>query len=204
MAREETVVVRAKVEGDSKGAVNAVNAVDDATKETTASTKDMKESQSQAFNALDKATGGAVSGMKSLAAGISTAVKGLFTMRGAIIATGVGALLVAITSLVSYFTKTERGAQTLRVATAALGAVLGEISDVAVRIGEGLVAMFTNPKQALIDFGNFLKAQIINRLEGIVELIPALGRAVTQLFKGDFSGAAKNGRGRGGKTYAWG
>ena len=40
-------------------------------------------------------------------------------------------------------------------------------------------------------FVKLLKENIINRFEGLLELVPQLGKAVSQLFKGDFSGAAE-------------
>ena len=59
---------------------------------------------------LDKLTGGAVSGFRKAAQGTKAFITGLKLTRAAIIATGVGALVVAVTSLVAAFTKTERGA----------------------------------------------------------------------------------------------
>ncbi len=142
-------------------------------------------------NQLDKMTGGAVTGLRKLGAGLKTAATGFKTLRGAVIATGIGALLIAITSLVAYFKRTERGAQQLRKITATLGAVMDKLVDVVIGLGEVIFNAFTNPKKALTDFAQALKQNIINRFEGLLELVPALGKAVGLLFEGKFGEAAK-------------
>jgi hypothetical protein len=140
---------------------------------------------------LDKMTGGAVSGLRKLGGGLKTAATGFKTLRGAVFATGIGALLIAITSLVAYFKRTERGAQQLRKITATLGAVMDKLVDVVIKLGEGIFNAFTNPKKALTDFAQALKENIINRFEGLLELVPKLGEAVGLLFEGKFGQAAK-------------
>ena len=142
-------------------------------------------------NQLDKMTGGAVSGLGKLGGGLKTAATGFQTLRGAVAATGIGALLIAITSLVAYFKRTERGAQQLRKITATLGAVMDKLVDVVIKLGEGIFNAFTNPKKALTDFAQALKENIINRFEGLLELVPKLGEAVGLLFEGKFGQAAK-------------
>jgi hypothetical protein len=142
-------------------------------------------------NQLDKMTGGAVTGLRKLGGGLKTAATGFKTLRGAVFATGIGALLIAITSLVAYFKRTERGAQQLRKITATLGAVMDKLVDVVIKLGEGIFNAFTNPKKALTDFAQALKENIINRFEGLLELVPKLGEAVGLLFEGKFGQAAK-------------
>lgn len=140
---------------------------------------------------LDKMTGGAVTGLRKLGGGLKNAATGFKTLRGAVAATGIGAILIAITSLVAYFKRTERGAQQLRKITATLGAVMDKLVDVVIGLGEGIFNAFTNPKKALTDFAQALKQNIINRFEGLLELVPALGEAVGLLFEGKFGEAAK-------------
>ena len=142
-------------------------------------------------NQLDKMTGGAVTGLRKLGGGLKKAATGFKTLRGAVAATGIGVLLIAITSLVAYFKRTERGAQQLRKITATLGAVMDKLVDVVIGLGEGIFNAFTNPKKALTDFAQALKQNIINRFEGLLELVPALGKAVGLLFEGKFGEAAK-------------
>ena len=81
--------------------------------------------------------------------GVSIAMK---VLRGAIISTGVGALVVALGSLIAYFTNTEKGSKTLKVAMTALGVVFGRLTDAASKLGEFIVQIFTEPQEAFDTF----------------------------------------------------
>src|SRR5690606_21239384 len=115
------------------------------------------------------------------------------TLRGAIISTGVGALVVALGSLVAFFTSTERGAQQLRVIMAFLGGVMGQITDTAVQLGERLFEAINNPKQALDDLGDafsyYFTEFIPNAINKVLQGFGLLGKAVKQVFAGEFEKA---------------
>jgi len=101
---------------------------------------------------LDKMTGGAVTGLKNFSSGLKSGVAGLKSFKVALAATGIGLLIVAIGSLVSYFQNTKRGAEQLKVATAALGAAFDVIKDRVSALGGALVKFFTGDfKGALED-----------------------------------------------------
>lgn len=74
-----------------------------------------------------------------------TAKKSFATIRAGIMSTGIGALVIAIASLVSYFTNTKRGADALSRAFTGLGAVVDVLTDRASRVGEALVNIFNQP-----------------------------------------------------------
>ena len=189
-----------EIKGDATSAIAALKAVGIEADKTQTKAKESSQAINDGMSALDKRTGGAVSAFKSLTGGIKSAVTGFKTLKGAIIATGLGALLIAITSLIAYFKETERGADQLRVITAALGAVMGKLMDVVIGLGEALFKVFSDPKQALIDFGNAIKDNIATRIEGILELIPALGKAIGLALKGQFKEAAKTAADAAGKV----
>jgi hypothetical protein len=189
-----------EIKGDATSAIAALKAVGIEADKTQTKAKESSQAINDGMSALDKRTGGAVSAFKSLTGGIKNAVTGFNTLKGAIIATGLGALLITITSLIAYFKETERGADQLRVITAALGAVMGKLMDVVIGLGEALFKAFSDPKQALIDFGNAIKDNIATRIEGILELIPALGKAIGLALKGQFKEAAKTAADAAGKV----
>jgi hypothetical protein len=180
-----------EIKGDASSAVKAYNDVGAAATNAEKKSDDFNQTSASGMSALDKATGGAITAFKGLSGGLRTAVLGFKTLKGAIIATGLGALLIAVTSLVAYFTKTERGAKQLRVIMSTLGAVVGKLTDVVISLGENLFNIFTNPKEALVSFAKALRENIINRFTGMLELLPALGKAVGLLFKGQFKEAGK-------------
>ena len=140
---------------------------------------------------LDKMTGGAVSGLKNFTSGLKSGVAGLKSFKVALAATGIGLLITAIASLVSYFRDTEEGAQRLRVITATLGTVFEKLRDILIGVGKTLFDTFSNPRQALEDFAAALRDNIQTRLEGLLTFIPSVGKAIQQVFEGDFAGAAQ-------------
>lgn len=182
-------VVKLKVENGE--ALLDVQELNKALKETNDKADAVNETFDQGAEAIDKYTGGFVSAFKAVQGGVKNAITAMKTLKGAIAATGIGLLVVAVASLFSYFTKTERGAQQLRVIMGTLGAVVDKLMDSVIALGEGIFNAVSNPKQALIDFGNLLKEQITNRVTGMLELIPALGKAIKQALSGEFSAAAK-------------
>ena len=122
---------------------------------------------------------------------IGKMVKSLFTLKGAIIGTGIGALLLLVSSLKAAFTRTEAGQNKFAKALGVLGSVFENIMDVVGDVGELLISLFENPMESLKAFGRAIVNNIMARFEGILELIPALGSAISEVFRGNFSNAGK-------------
>jgi hypothetical protein len=122
----------------------------------------------------DKLTGGLVSGFRNGVKGIKNAVKGFKSLRVAIAATGIGALLIAITSLTSYFTKTQRGADKLSQAMKGIGAVVDVLVDRISTFGEGLFKIISGDFSEGLDIlkGTFkgLGDEIRNEAQAAIEL----------------------------------
>jgi hypothetical protein len=68
----------------------------------------------------------AVTGLKSSFDAVKASLVGV---RIALVATGIGAFVVLVGTLVAYFSNTEKGAQSLRVAMAGLGSVVSNLVD---------------------------------------------------------------------------
>ena len=77
------------------------------------------------------------------AAGAGVLSKALRVLKVAMISTGIGALIVALGSLVAYFTKTERGADKLALVMAGFKAVIDVLIDRFSKFGEGVFYIFT-------------------------------------------------------------
>ena len=152
---------------------------------------DVNESSKQLTSSLDNVSGGAISAFKNLKSGLSTAINGFNSLKVAIIGTGIGALIIAILAVKQAFTSSEEGQNKFAKLMGVIGSVVGNLSDILSNLGMKIISAFENPKQALIDFSNLIKDQIVNRLVGLWEFIPKVGEAISKVFKGDFSGAAK-------------
>ena len=87
-------------------------------------------------------------------------------LRLALIATGVGAIVVLFGSLIAAFASTEKGADLLEDALANVTGVFKALFGEAQKIGVELINVFSNPKKAITDLVDFLKNNLINRLQG--------------------------------------
>lgn len=163
---------------------------DKSVKELKENVKGVDQSTSKLTGTLDKMSGGAVSAFGAMKSGISTAVRGFKSLRVAIIGTGIGALIIAILAVKEAFTSSEEGQNKFAKIMGVIGSITGNLSDLLSNLGMKIISVFENPKQAIKDFVKLIKENVINRFEGLLNLIPSLAKAVNQLFKGDFSGAA--------------
>ena len=155
-------------------------------------TKDLSGNIDGATGALNNMTGGAIVAFKGVVGGVRTAVAGMRTFKGAMISTGVGALVVLVGSLVLWFTKTKKGAEALEIATASLGIVVTVLTDKMSSLGGNLVGFFEDPVQSIKDFGAAVKTYVLEQLNSMMEGIGLLGSAVKKLFARDFSGAMED------------
>ena len=180
-----------QIKGDATEAINALKQVGIEAQKTQKKAEDSNQAINDGLNALDKRTGGAVSAFKSLQGGLKSAISGFKTLRGAIAATGLGLLLIAITSLTAAFKSSEEGQNKFAKIMSVIGAITGNLVDLLADLGEKLISVFENPKEALIEFGNLVRDNLINRFTGMLELIPSIGKAIGLLFKGEFAAAGK-------------
>ena len=125
----------------------------------------------------------------------ANAMGGLGKQMWALVANPIGAVIAAIVGVITLlykaFTSTNEGADKLDQGLAGLGAAFEVVMNAVAKVAENLIGMFENPQKALSDFGDMLKENITNRFEGLMELLPALGKAIKLLFEGEFSEAGK-------------
>lgn len=116
---------------------------------------------------------------------------GFNAIGGAIKATGIGLLVGIVAKLIEKFTENKKVAEALEVVFAGIGAVINQLFEVAEPLGDALINAFKNPMETLKNFGKIIKENIINRFEGILEFLPAIGKAISLVFKGEFAEAGK-------------
>lgn len=85
--------------------------------------------------------GQAATAVGGLTGAVATLKLAFTTLKGALIATGIGAFVVVVGTLISYFTSTEAGAQKLRVIMATLGGVVSTVSNAMIGLLQGLKAI---------------------------------------------------------------
>ena len=177
---------------DEKIALKAVNKdrkeANETLKESTANAKDY----SGVLGIIDQKTGGMISGMRGMTQALGGATKGFKLMKVAIIGTGIGAILIALTSLSAAFTSSEEGQNKFAKIMGVIGSVTGDLVTMLADLGEKIIAAVTDPKQALIDFKDAIIQNVTNRITALIDTFGFLASAVKKVFEGDFSGAMES------------
>ena len=150
----ETRVVVLNVETDkAQQNVSALNedlaTTNERLEDVSEGSKKVEDNFDGVTDAADKLTGGAISGFKGMISSIKGAVTGLRTMRGALIATGIGAFVVAIGSLAAAFTSSEEGQNKFNRIMKQIGVVVGNVKDAVAEFGEGLFTLGSALKKVL-------------------------------------------------------
>jgi hypothetical protein len=131
--------------------------------------------------------GSAITGLGGAA---QTSTGGFKALKIAIIGTGIGALVIAIIGLISYFKRTDEGATRLAGIMGALGAATDLVTGIVIGLGEAVFDSFTsidNFKKGLSDLGDFIVNNLLNRLKAPIVAFEALQLAIG----GNFEAAGK-------------
>lgn len=113
-------------------------------------------------------------GITAANAGIGGTVTKLKALKVALVSTGIGAILVALGSLVSLFTKTQRGADKFNQVLSAIGATVDVLVDRFSLFGEGVFNLLQGNFQEALGF--FQQAttgaidEIVNESQAALEL----------------------------------
>lgn len=109
----------------------------------TKSTGDLNKESQQSLDNFG-AFGLTLGGVKTAFGKVIPTAKALFSsIKIGLISTGIGAFVVLIGSLVSYFTNTQKGADKLAVVFAGLGTAVAVITDRVSQFGEAVTQFFT-------------------------------------------------------------
>ena len=170
MSVKKTIELEAKVdkaEKDLQGVAKSVQRIDD-------NLTEVKET-----------TGGVAKGVK----GISNALK----------AAGIGLAIAAFSKLAEVFNQNQKVTDAFSVAFESLSLAFNDffnfLDNNVGTIVEYFKGIFSDPQQALKDFGVAIKENIIERFNSALEVLGYLGTAIKKVFEGDFDGAmeaAKN------------
>ena len=180
MAQEVIVNVKANTK-EAQASLQGVNS----------EIKQTQQVSGELTGSLNAMTGGAITKFNAFKGTLKGVTGGFKSLRVAIISTGIGALILAVGALTAAFTGSEEGQNKFAKIMTVIGALTGNLVDLLADLGEKIIEVFENPKQAITDFANLIKENITNRFEGMLELIPQLGKAVKLLFSGEFAEAGE-------------
>ena len=184
--------VKIRISADASEAEKSVKGVAKETKNLKKGVDSTNASTSQLTGTLDKMTGGAITGFRNMLGGIKSAVVGLKTLRGAVMATGIGALVVVVASLVQSFKSSEEGQNRWAKVMGMVGAVTGVVTDGIAAFGTLIIDVFTKPKQVFEDFSKSIKEFVTDKITKLTDGLGLLGSAIKKAFSGDFKGALED------------
>jgi hypothetical protein len=159
MAIEKTIILNA----DTKGAVKGIDDVNkslgktevsqkklkDATKDTTkaqSASKKAAQRNAAGFEAVNKATGGAIRGVRGL-------IKQMWLLVANPIGAVIAALVLGVTALFKAFASTKGGGEKLAQMMAGVSATIDVLRDRVLKVGEALVKFFTGDFKGALEVG---------------------------------------------------
>ena len=151
--KEETIKIKADTSQADKSVKGLTNEVKNLNNETAKS----KGNLEGVSTAADQATGGMVSKFKGLTGVLKSVSGGFKTVKLAVASTGIGLLVVAVVSLIAAFKSSEAGQNKFAKLTAVIGAVTGNLVTLLSDLGEKLIWVFENPREALNGFVDLIK-----------------------------------------------
>lgn len=170
MASEEIII---KVKTDTK---NADKGLDNIKKSAKGAGDEAKNAAGQ-FSIM----GVSINGLSTAFNKVKGVSKLMFSsIKMGIASTGIGLLVLAVGALVTYFTQTKKGAETLQVAFKAIGATISVLTDRISAIGGAIIKVFSgdfkgaaeDAKAAVSGLGE----EIANETKAMIELTRTLQR----------------------------
>ncbi len=207
-----------KLENKVKSYDKAVEKSNSSVKENEKNTKKATGSTVAFTGALAGLTGGATATFAAMKAGLVSTIAGFKTLRVAVISSGIGALAIAIISVIQAFKRSEKGQQKFRKLMMQLGAVTDIFMDALAKLGmmiievfespmkvirpvinlltsfkDTLIDVFTSPLKYLTQLKDAIVENITMRFEALMASAGYLGEALSELFAGNFRKAMRAG-----------
>ena len=149
------------------------NAINKEIQETATDLKQVETNMDDISETGDALSGGMVSSFKAIKASVLTAVKSLRTFKGALIATGIGAFVVAIAAVGAAFTSNEEGQNEFIKITKQIGVVVGNVTDILSSFGT-----------ALLNVGKYLGAKFRGDAEGAAAAVDGIKESFKEATDG--------------------
>lgn len=203
------------LKGLEKGSADAkklVSGVQDVSQKTTTALKGASQSVKQLAteqlrlgDTIREAlgpVGGIVTRIASAFVGVLQSVRaaavGVRAFSLALVATGIGAIVVILGALAAAFLSTERGGDALQKQLTRLKVIfdslLGALQDASFEVVDWFKTLFEDPVEAIKILGNAIKTELIERFEAL----KTIGPAIVKIFSKDW----KEGLGDLGKAWA--
>ena len=127
------------------------------------------------------------------------------TLKGLGAAAGIfGLIATAITTMKEALENNQKVLDFFKTTTTALGIVVNDLFNFIIDNAGTVVSyfqdIFENPVESLKEFGDAIKANLIERFESFIDTLGFLGDTIQKIFEGDFAGALESAK-KAGKEY---
>lgn len=128
--------------------------------------------------------------VKDTSKGVAKGVKGI---GNALKAAGIAVAIAAFAKLGEVFNENQKVADAFKTGFEALSLAFNDFFNFLDRnvgtVIDYFKGIFSDPRQAIVDFGNSIKANLIERFNSFLDTLGYLASAVKKVFSGDFAGA---------------
>ena len=173
---------------DAKNAKDEIEKVNDALGETTKEAKKASEATDDVGSKTKKVGRGAKA-LKKIRNGFKA-------IGAAIKATGIGLVVGAIAAIGEAFSRNQKFMDGFNVVMGTIQRITDDFVTFVINnfgtVVEQFKAVFENPKESLIEFGNAIKDNLIERFNSFLDTLGFVAKAIKQVFEGDFSGALES------------
>jgi hypothetical protein len=132
-------------------------------------------------------------GLKGVEKASQKTAKGVSAIGNSLKAAGIGLAIAAFAKLTEVFNQNQKVTNlfntTFEALSLAFNDFFGFLNDNIGTVVGYFKSIFSDPKQALIDFVNSIKTNLTERLNSLIETFGYLASAVKKVFEGDFAGA---------------
>jgi len=179
-----------KVDIQFGDALKAIESLTDALNNLNTSLQDTEDQADETGKKLDDIGGNGKKNTKGLADGfksVGTSIGGVLKSLGLI-----SIAYKVFDKFVETLQKNKKAADLISTSINFIDIALTKIIDSSIGpLTEGFERIFNDPQQAIKDFGELIRQNIQNRIEGLLELLPALGKAISLALEGEFSKAGQ-------------
>jgi hypothetical protein len=135
-------------------------------------------------------------GFEGMETGAKKASKGIRGIGNALKAAGIGLAIAAFATLKEIFQQNQKVADAFNTAFEFVSIAFNDFANFVINNTSTITGffkgIFEDPKQSVLDLGNLIKNNIIERFNSLLDTLGYVGDAVVKFFKGDFSGAAES------------
>jgi hypothetical protein len=154
--------------------LSQLKSINDGLKNTIAGAKEELKKYAETIKEFTKGTEGMTTAQKAstIATNVGSGAMNIFKV--ALASTGIGLLVLALASLIGYFTQTQSGIDKLNSVLQPLKAIFSALYGAVLSLGGTLVDTFSNPKKAMNDLYEFVKTNLINRFKAFGEILEGI------------------------------